>query len=95
MICWLALCFPVSEALRSLHRPGTPLQGPPPASRLIQSEAGVILRGGKNLRIMEGLSASIMSLNFCPKVGGSQVMFLSSGMIWLCLCIRNITLVSV
>lgn len=53
------------------------------------------LRGGKSLRIMESLSASMMSLDFCPKVGGSLIRFLSNGMIWSLLYIGKIPLIPV
>lgn len=33
------------------------------------------------MRIMEDLSGSMMSLDFCPEMVGSQMRFLSSGMI--------------
>lgn len=36
----------------------------------------MILKGGKKLRTIEGLGASMMSLDYCPKALGSQMWFL-------------------
>lgn len=55
----------------------------------------MILKGGKKLRTIEGLGASMMSLDYCPKALGSQMWFWGSGMIWSHLCIKKGTLVSV
>lgn len=44
---------------------------------------------------MKSLSTGVMSLDFCPKVVGSQRRFLSSSMTWSYLYTRKITLVSV
>lgn len=58
MIYWLALCVPISEAHRGLHKPiaRPPPPAPPdlPPGRYRGSQC--VSKGRKNLRIMEGLS---------------------------------------
>lgn len=92
LICWLALCFltflKFAETENPVARTPIPLQA--------DTEGSQCHSKGREGSEDHGESrSSIKSLDFCPKVGESQIRFLSNDMIWSCQYVRKITLASV